>query len=211
MRIRCSMAMLSALVLGWLLFWGATPATAISLEFVPLNPTVTVGASLTVDVVVKDLGTTLVGGYDIIVDWDDAFLSLAGVPTIGTSLGAPADSLVSIVSLPPDQINVAETSLLSSTDLDALQNGDIILFSLSFTAISAGLSPLHLIGNIGGPGGDFLSDDIGAVIPVTSVDGSVTVNPAVPGQIPEPGTIVLLGTGLAGLLGYGWRRRQRAV
>jgi hypothetical protein len=29
--------------------------------------------------------------------------------------------------------------------------------------------------------------------------------------IPEPGTWLLLTTGLAGLLGYDWRRRQRAA
>jgi hypothetical protein len=28
-----------------------------------------------------------------------------------------------------------------------------------------------------------------------------------PQQTPEPGTVFLLGTGLTGLLGYGWRKR----
>ena len=30
-----------------------------------------------------------------------------------------------------------------------------------------------------------------------------------PTPTPEPGTWVLMGTGLVGLLGYGWRRKKR--
>ena len=29
--------------------------------------------------------------------------------------------------------------------------------------------------------------------------------------VPEPSTLLLFGTGILGLLGYGWRRRKRAA
>jgi hypothetical protein len=32
-----------------------------------------------------------------------------------------------------------------------------------------------------------------------------------PGAVPEPASIVLLGTGTVALIGYGWRRRKRAA
>jgi len=42
-------------------------------------------------------------------------------------------------------------------------------------------------------------------------DGSLAIRGIAVSAVPEPGTIVLFGCGIAGLLGYGWRRRRHTV
>jgi hypothetical protein len=42
-----------------------------------------------------------------------------------------------------------------------------------------------------------------SIIPGTVIDGAVV-------SVPEPSSVVLMGAGVAGMLGYGWRRRKAA-
>ena len=44
---------------------------------------------------------------------------------------------------------------------------------------------------------------------IFSPEGGSFTTAGVPTPTPEPGTWVLMGTGLTGMLGYGWRRKQR--
>jgi hypothetical protein len=38
-----------------------------------------------------------------------------------------------------------------------------------------------------------------------------TINPGSVDPVPEPGTWMLMGTGLVGMLGYGWRRKKQTM
>jgi hypothetical protein len=40
---------------------------------------------------------------------------------------------------------------------------------------------------------------------------NLTISPLALSSVPEPASFTLIGLGIAGLLGYGWRRRQRRV
>ena len=79
-------------------------------------------------------------------------------------------------------------SLLSPADLVALQPGSLLLLStLSFSTLSLGTSPLTFSGVI-------LGNEFGMNIPNFSVQsGSISV---IAQQVTEPGTLLLLVTGL---------------
>lgn len=79
------------------------------------------------------------------------------------------------------------------------------IFSQSFTASLVGMSTLSAAGTpLGSPALAFFGQGVSASL----VGGIVTVNPNVP-PIPEPSTILLFGTGLAGLAT--WRMRKKHV
>lgn len=181
---------------------GCLPAYAnsiISLGFAPSNQSVLLGSTASVDVNVINPGGTLIGAYDFNIEYDPTILSPTSVD-FGSGLGAPLDSLASFTLADP--LNVAELSFL--WDFTGYQDGvsDFTLFTVHFDTIGLGVSPLSFSENILGIAGGFLGDDWGEPIqPLGLGTGSIEV------VIPEPGTLLLVGIGIAGIALY---RRQRS-
>jgi hypothetical protein len=174
----------------------ATPALAISLDFVPAAQTVLPGQLVTVDIVISGLGaggTPSVGAFDLDVSFDATILSPLDV-TFGPFLGDPSffEALTSF-TFSPGVVDFAEVSLLSVAALDARQSASFILATLSFDTLAMGMSPLTFSQII-------VDDAFGQKLDIDEGSGKVNV-------VPEPGTLALLSTGVLDLLGYGWRRK----
>lgn len=177
-------------------------ASALSLDFTPATQTIAEGGTASIDVWLRDLGGTLIGAFDISLSFDPAVLGLAPGPVVfGTGLGDPSQSVRS-VNGGAGSIDVAEVSLLTASELDALQSSsnDLLLLTLSFSGLKAGFSPVDAYYLL-------LSDAAGGM-----AHYDITFSPAVEVQprqfVPEPGTFLLLGVGIFGLAGL--RRKMAA-
>jgi hypothetical protein len=206
--IKRVMRVLAMAIMVGTLFVGNSEAAVISIS--PASQNANVGGTVSVDILVSLGLGEVVGGVSLFLGFNPAILTGAsytvdpnaqmGVAAGGFDFsGGFSGGVLDLFFLADGSLNQAA--------LGALQGTGFRLATVSFTAVGNGTTPLTL--SFAQPGGAFLSDANGAVLPSTAVNGSVCVGPTCGvTQVPEPGTLVLLGMGLA-IAGLRHRRQMR--
>jgi len=175
---------------------------AITISFDPLTQDVNLGQQAVVDVVISGLGdydSPSLGVFDFDVLYDPTILSFSSY-SLGDYLG---DILLgeamdlSWGEIGPGDVNLFELSLLSPDELNLLQPSSFTIATLYFDTLSLGTSYLEF--SIDPLIGQGFGDEYGKPLDVSLQSGSVNV-------VPEPGTLLLVGSGL---LGVGYLRRKR--
>jgi hypothetical protein len=188
------------------------PAMAASITYAPLTQTVNLGTHSSVDIMIDGLGNGIapaLSAYDLTVFFDPSIL-LPTTVSFSTRLGDTTDPLQVIalnqfvfVGSNIVGVELLEASFLDANTLFALQNTSstgLTLATIGFDTIGVGTSSLRTFVASA-------ADENGNPLTLGTTNGSITVNGG-SSQVPEPGTVVLLGSGLALLIVSRRRRKQ---
>jgi hypothetical protein len=195
------------LLVGLLMLGGSVTVQAISLGFAPPVQNVISGQPVSVALVITDLGQLTppsLSTFDLDLTFDPTLLAVRSVTFGDPQLGDQLDllglgSVTEATPGGPGRLNLFGLSLDDALTLHTLQAGDFTLATLTYDTLASGTSLLGLTVNA-------LGDAFGDPLLAEVEPGRVIIT-----AIPEPSTLLFLSTGLLGLLGYGWRQRQRAA
>jgi hypothetical protein len=188
-----------------LLFF-SEPSIAISIEILPSSTSGSVSSSTDIELFISGLGiggAPSVGEFDLDVTFDPAVIGFSSASFGDPILGDQLDvfGLGSITSATPgaDFVNLFELSFDSASDLNDWQADSFTLATLTFDLLSTGTSPLGLsLWSLADADAENLSADL--------FGGSIDVNAA---PVPEPATLILLFSGMAGLGVFGRKRIRK--
>lgn len=138
-----------------------------------------------------------------------AYTNSFGVATTTTLFGIDSNLNILVrqggVNVPPGtpSPNTGMLSTIGSLGVDTSEHVGFDISGISGLALASltdagGGSDLYTINLATGQA--TVVDDIG--------NGALTIRGIAVAAVPEPGSVTLLGLGVAGLLGYGWRRRR---
>jgi hypothetical protein len=180
------------------------------LSIAPEVPSVQLGTEVTADVGFTGLQQSLIGGYDLTIDYDPTLLAVNSV-TFGTYLDGP-DNSFQVVSSNPGSLEVYEVALPEALP-EQSGYGAVPLFDITFDTLSAGTSALTFdpVANAG----ELISDQNGNQFTnFVTYDSSVSITAPTTVQAPEidPGSAAgALTLFVGGVLVYGSRRTRKEI
>ncbi len=179
-----------------------TAAAIPLLSVVPSFQSGNIGDLFSVDLVISNLGGEEVGSFDIDLTYNSTILSGQSI-TLGNGLGDPGNPLETFpvaASFAGGVADISEISFLDESTLQGLQGSSFTLATLSFQGSANGLSPLTITQSVVA-NGDLNTQSL----TVNLETGAIQVGDLAP--VPEPTTLLLVGTGTA--LAALRRRRRR--
>jgi hypothetical protein len=183
----------------------ATLAGAVTLSLEPSTSTAKAGDTVSLDLMISGLGdyaSDSLGDFDLEIMFDSAVFSFGGYSLAGY-LGDPNwfEAIdYSFGEYVPGRIGLTEVSLLSPTELDALQPDSFTLATLNFTVdlLAKGESTLISICPA-----LVLGDGYGNSLALDAASGATVTG------VPEPQSLLLLGVGLMAL-GF-FNRKSKSI
>jgi hypothetical protein len=186
---------LPILLLTWLAHAPIAHSALISLQ--PDTGFAANGDSVSLDLIISDLGDfgpDSLGAFDIFVEFDRSVLSFTSY-MLGGFLGdsGSGEAIDASGGAGGNAVNIAETSLLSTLDLDGLQPGSFTLATLTFNVTDLAVGETTQLSILPDA---VLADAAGLRLPVNGGSSAVVEGRA---SVPVPGTLMLLLSALCGL------------